>query len=85
MITFDNADNLKQYILDQLKATDYAMLSDVNISNKDEFIGYRSFLRQALKDLYLSTYFPEEPQPIWKTLNTPTTTGTTETTGTTTL
>jgi len=85
MINFNNADDLKQYILDQLKATDYAMLSDVNISNKDEFIGYRSFLRQALKDLYLSTYFPEEPQPIWSTLTKITNKASAETTNTTTI
>jgi hypothetical protein len=71
MITFNNPDDLKQYVLDQLKATDYAMLSDVNILNKNEFIQYRSFLRQVLKDLYLSTQFSETPQPVWGTLEIP--------------
>jgi hypothetical protein len=85
MITFDNADDLKQYTLDQLKATDYAMLEDVNLLNKDEFIVYRSFLRQVLKDLYLSTYFPEEPQPIWSTLTKITNKASAETTNTTTI
>jgi hypothetical protein len=65
MITFNNQDTLKQYVLDELKETDYAMLSDVYILNKAEFITYRRSLRQALKDLYLSTQFTERPQPVW--------------------
>jgi hypothetical protein len=85
MITFNNADDLKQYTLDQLKATDYAMLSDVSLLNKDEFIVYRAFLRQVLKNLYLSTQFPEEPQPVWGALNAPIVIVKPETTGTTTL
>jgi hypothetical protein len=71
MITFNNVDNLKQYILDELKATDYAMLSDVKILNKRDFIIYRSFLRQALQDLFLSTQFNERPQPVWGSLEVP--------------
>jgi hypothetical protein len=70
MTTFSNQDDLKQYVLDELKKTDYTMLNDVYIANKKEFIMYRSFLRQALKNLYLSTQFPETPQPVWGNSNT---------------
>lgn len=68
---FNNQDDIKQYTLNKLKETDYAMLSDVYILNKSEFIQYRSFLRQVLKDLYLSTQFPETPEPIWGDVATP--------------
>jgi hypothetical protein len=71
MITFNNQDDLKQYVLDELKETDYAMLSDVYIANKKDFIYYRLFLRQALKDLYVSTNFPERPQPVWEITSVP--------------
>jgi hypothetical protein len=71
MITFNNPDDLKQYILDELKATDYAMLSDVYILNKHDFTNYRVFLRQALQDLFLSTQFSERPQPVWGVITTP--------------
>jgi hypothetical protein len=74
MITFNNQDTLKQYVLDELKATDYAMLSDVKILNKNDFINYRRFLRQALQNLFLSTQFNERPQPVWGTTGTSTTT-----------
>ena len=45
--------------------SDWAVLPDVNISNKSEFESYRSQLRNLILNPVESPVFPEEPQPIW--------------------
>jgi hypothetical protein len=65
MITFDNIDNLIDYAKKQLEKTDYTVLPDVYLINKDEFISYRFFIRQAIINPSLTTQFPQEPKAIW--------------------
>ena len=70
MIYFNNIEELIAYAKQQLEKTDYAVLSDVYLTNKDEFINYRSILRQAIMFPNLSIFsnsskFPEEPKAIW--------------------
>jgi hypothetical protein len=66
MITFDNIDNVIAYAKKQLEKTDYAVLPDVYLINKDEFISYRFFIRQAIINPSLTIQFPQEPKAIWK-------------------
>ena len=65
---FNTVDELKEYITKQLAKTDYAVLSDVYLVNKDEFINYRSVLRQAIIYPNLTIQLPQEPKAIWKLL-----------------
>ena len=62
---FNNVEQLKEYITKQLAKTDYAVLSDVYLVNKDEFITYRAILRQAIIYPNLNVVLPEEPKAIW--------------------
>ena len=48
-----------------LAETDYAMLTDVVITNKTEFAQYREFLREAVKAPKNPTTFPNMPEPEW--------------------
>lgn len=66
MITFDNIDTLIAYAKKQLEKTDYTVLPDVYLINKDEFISYRFFIRQAIINPSLTIQFPQEPKAIWK-------------------
>ena len=45
MITFNTLEEVKAYAKQQLEKTDYTVLSDVNLNNKQEFVNYRSLLR----------------------------------------
>lgn len=65
MITFDNIDTLINYAKKQLEKTDYTVLPDVYLINKDEFISYRFFIRQAIINPSLTIQFPQEPKAIW--------------------
>jgi hypothetical protein len=62
---FNNVDQLKEYLTKQLAKTDYAVLSDVYLVNKDEFIIYRETLRQYIIYPNLNVILPEEPKAIW--------------------
>jgi hypothetical protein len=62
---FNTVDQLKEYITKQLAKTDYAVLSDVYLVNKDEFITYRAALRQSIIYPNLNVVLPEEPKAIW--------------------
>jgi len=62
---FNNVDQLKEYLTQQLAKTDYAVLSDVYLVNKDEFINYRAILRQYIIYPNLNVILPEEPKAIW--------------------
>jgi hypothetical protein len=48
-----------------IAASDWAMLSDVGISNVSEFEAYRAQLRALIKTPVVSPTFPTEPQPVW--------------------
>lgn len=48
-----------------LAATDYAMMSDVEIENRAEFEGYRAYLRMIMKDPVMPVFLHDIPQPIW--------------------
>jgi len=55
----------KKLIKQRLQDSDYAMLSDVAIDNKDEFTTYRYHLRQMYFADYEIQIIPEVPDPIW--------------------
>lgn len=57
--------NCKDEAKKRIANSDWAVLSDVNISNKSEFESYRSQLRNLILNPVESPVFPEEPQPIW--------------------
>jgi len=57
--------NCKQTSKVLLQATDWATLSDVNLTNKDEFLTYRATLRNLVLNPVTSPEFPSEPTPIW--------------------
>ena len=58
-------DNCKHEAKKRIANSDWAVLPDVNISNKSEFESYRSQLRNLILNPVESPVFPEEPQPIW--------------------
>ena len=58
-------DNCKQEAKKRIANSDWAVLPDVNISNKSEFESYRSQLRNLILNPVENPVFPEEPQPIW--------------------
>ena len=60
-------DNVKAKAKELLEQTDYAVLSDVNIINKDEFISFRSNVRIAYLYPNYSYNFQDVPTPIWST------------------
>jgi hypothetical protein len=50
-----------------LAQTDWAVLSDVELANKQEFIDYRSNIRYLLlNDMYYNEVI-EPPEPVWAT------------------
>ena len=52
----------------KLASTDWAVLPDVNISNKDAFIEYRAILREyVLNPVAGNIDWPNEPSPVWLT------------------
>jgi len=68
MITFNTLEEVKAYAKQQLEKTDYTVLSDVNLNNKQEFVNYRSLLRLQYFNPNF-TPFPIEPTPIWNNTN----------------
>jgi hypothetical protein len=50
---------------EKIALTDWSILPDVNISNKNEFEIYRSQLRDLIKNPVSNPTWPTEPQPIW--------------------
>jgi hypothetical protein len=51
-----------------LAATDYAMLPDVLIENREVFEGYRAYLRFVTQDPTMPVFFDDIPEPIWTVL-----------------
>lgn len=57
--------NCKEESKKRIANSDWVVLQDVNISNKSEFINYRSQLRNLILNPVEEPIFPEEPQPVW--------------------
>ncbi len=57
--------NCKNIAKQLISNSDWAVLPDVNLSNKSDFESYRSQLRNLILNPVESPVFPEEPQPIW--------------------
>jgi hypothetical protein len=66
IINFKNLEECKKYVKEKLEETDYVTLIDVKdkISNYEEFIQYRSLLRNSFLNPSLNIYL-DEPNPIW--------------------
>lgn len=66
MNIFNTVDEAKAYLKGLLEATDYAMLPDVNITNKEAFVAYRNCVRSLYKQAD-STNLPNltPPEPQW--------------------
>jgi hypothetical protein len=62
---FNSEENVKEYARFRLYQTDYAVLPDVNIKNKQAFINYRILIRAALLDPHTAWNFPKPPEPQW--------------------
>ena len=67
MITVFGINEVKAKAKELLEQTDYAVLSDVNIINKDEFIFFRSNVRMVYLYPNYSYSFQDVPTPIWST------------------
>jgi hypothetical protein len=48
-----------------LQASDWASLSDVDLTNKADFIAYRATLRNLALNPVENPTFPTEPTPVW--------------------
>ena len=67
MIMIIGINNVKAKAKELLEQTDYAVLSDVNITNKNEFISFRENVRVAYLHPNYSHTFEDVPTPIWGT------------------
>jgi hypothetical protein len=66
MIQFYTLEDVKAYAKKLLEETDYAVLPDIKLSNKSEFVNYRSLVRLIYFSPIISPYWPEAPKAIWK-------------------
>jgi hypothetical protein len=62
---FKTAEEAKEYARFRLYQTDYSVLNDVNISNKEAFVRYRILLRSVIQDPHGAWVFPKPPEPQW--------------------
>jgi hypothetical protein len=62
---FNTIDELKKYVSEELAKTDYTVLPDVFLKNKDEFISYRVTLRKLIISPNLCEILPQKPKAIW--------------------
>ena len=65
MITFNTLEEVKAYAKEQLEKTDYSILPDVSLTNKDDFVFYRNFVRMIYLNPKINSQFPQEPVPVW--------------------
>jgi hypothetical protein len=49
----------------KISACDWSVLEDVNLSNKQAFIDYRSYLRNLILNPVEDPIWQPEPDPIW--------------------
>ena len=64
---FENSEQLCAYLKQQLTDTDWSVLPDVDIANKEEFISYRAIIRDLYLKAELGCAIPETPKAIWNT------------------
>jgi hypothetical protein len=57
--------NCKEQAKVLIANSDWSVLPDVNISNKNDFINYRSELRNLILNPIENPIFPSEPSPVW--------------------
>ncbi len=57
--------NCKAQAKSLLSASDWAVLPDVQISNKADFENYRAILRGYVISPVVNPTWPTEPQPVW--------------------
>jgi len=65
MIQFNNLEDFKKYAKEKLQETDFAVLPDVKLKNKQDFITYRGAIRLALTTNSYSFQFQETPIADW--------------------
>jgi hypothetical protein len=65
MITFYTLEEAKAYAKKLLEETDYAILPDVNLTNKNDFVFYRNLIRILYISPRVTASWPEKPQAIW--------------------
>lgn len=57
--------NCKEEAKKKIQACDWSVLEDVNLSNKQAFIEYRSYLRNLILNPVEDPIWQTEPDPIW--------------------
>ena len=57
--------NCKTTAKSLLAASDWSVLTDVELTNSAEFIAYRAALRELVINPVVNPTFPNEPQAIW--------------------
>lgn len=65
MMQFYTLEQVKAYAKQLLENTDYSVLPDISLKNKDEFVQYRNIVRFFYFNPTFGAIFPEEPNPIW--------------------
>lgn len=65
MLTFSTNEEVKAYAKKLLEETDYAVLPDVNLKNKNEFVYYRNIIRLLYTSPRLTAWWPEKPKAVW--------------------
>jgi len=65
MISFNTKEEVKAYAKKLLEETDYSVLPDISLTNKDDFVQYRNIVRGFYFYPTIGANFPEVPKPIW--------------------
>ena len=65
MINFTTTEQVKEYAKQLLENTDYSVLPDISLTNKDDFIKYRNVVRFFYFNPTVGATFPEVPKAIW--------------------
>lgn len=65
MMYFKNLDEAKEFAKLELANTDFVMLSDVNVKDKDLWTSYRQEIRNLYLNPVLEINLPLKPQVHW--------------------
>lgn len=65
MMQFYTLEEVKAHAKKLLEETDYTVLPDVNLTNKNDFVIYRNLIRLIYLNPRVSPWWPEIPQVIW--------------------
>ena len=68
MIQFNNLEDFKKYAKEKLQETDWSVLPDVNLVNKQDFLDYRNSIRLALINENYTFQFINKPDAILSTI-----------------